>query len=223
MKASNILLVLMLSMFLTAVVASDLLLKKGFDKLDKKDQYIGYKDHSVAPFHYVQLHGKHYGITEITSGEDYEIKSNLDQKNLSWKVVNDTLKVSYDKESPQGWQFTENIFYAKPAVYIFTPKLAGLESNGIICKIKGFEDEKLNVRQRGNGILLSDNHISGLDAQFSAGATVKVNGKNRFGESKVVVKDSSTFGVDEDVFESIDLNVESGAHANLPGSLLEKL
>ena len=223
MKASNILLVIMLSMFLTAVVASDLVLKKGFDMLNRHDQYTGYKGHSVAPFRFVKLKGLHYSVTEITHGEDFEIKSTLDQKHMSWKVVNDTLIVNYNKEFPQGWQLSENKLYSRPVVYILAPKLDGLESENILCKIKGFKGEKLHVKQQGSAILLSDNQVTDLDAEFSAGAIVKVNDKNRFGDSKVVVSDSSSFQVDADVFKSLNLEIGNSAHANLPGSLLRKL
>ncbi|SKB52555.1 hypothetical protein [Dyadobacter psychrophilus] len=223
MKASNILLVIMVSMFLTAVIGSNLILKKGFDSLNRKDPYTGYKGHSVAPFRYVKLQGKHFGVSEISYGEDYEIKSILDQKNINWKVVNDTLIVSYNKEIPQGWQLSEHLLYSRPVVYILAPRLDGLESQNIICKIKGFKGEKLQVMQHGSAILLSDNQVTNLDAQFGAGAIAKLNGKNQFGESKIVVTDSSSFQVDADIFESLDLKVGNSAHANLPGSLLRKL
>ncbi|MCF0039646.1 hypothetical protein [Dyadobacter fanqingshengii] len=223
MKASNILLVIMLSMFLTAVIGSDLVLKKRFDLLDRKDPFTGYKGHSVEPFRYVKLQGQHFGFSEISYGEDYEIKSILDQKNVSWKVVNDTLIVKYDKELPQGSRFNENIFYSRPAVYILTPKLDGLESNEIICKIKGFKGDKLQVKQHGGAIMLSENQVTDLDAQFSAGTIVKLNGMNQFGKGKVVVMDSSNFQVDQDIFESLDLEVSNSARVNLPGSLLRKL
>jgi len=223
MKASNILLAVMLSMFLTAVIASDLVLKKGFDMLNRHDQYTGYKGHSVAPFRYVKLQGQHYSVTEITQGEDFEIKSIVDQKHMSWKVVNDTLIVSYKKEIPQGWQLSEDKLYSRPVVYILAPRLDGLESANILCKIKGFKGEKLHVRQHGSAILLSDNQVTDLDAQFSAGVIVKVNDKNRFENSKVVVSDNSRFDVDADIFKSLNLEVGNNAHANLPGSLLRKL
>lgn len=223
MKASNILLAVMLSMFLTAVIASDLVLKKGFDMFNRHDQYTGYKGHSVAPFRYVKLQGQHYSVTEITQGEDFEIKSIVDQKHMSWKVVNDTLIVSYKKEIPQGWQLSEDKLYSRPVVYILAPRLDGLESVKILCKIKGFKGEKLHVRQHGSAILLSDNQVTDLDAQFSAGVIVKVNDKNRFENSKVVVSDNSRFDVDADIFKSLNLEVGNNAHANLPGSLLKKL
>lgn len=223
MKASNIILVIMLSTFLTAVVGSDLMLKRTFDHFDRKNPYTGYRGHSVAPFHHVKLQGQFFSVIEIAYGTDFEIKSALNQKNMSYKVANDTLIVNFNKEIPQGWQVNENKLYSRPPLYILTPRLEGLESRNIICKVKGFKGEKLHVKQNGSAILLSDNQVNNFNAQFGAGVIVRLNDKNRFGESKVVVMDSSSFQVDADIFKSLNLEVANGAHADLPGSLLRKL
>jgi hypothetical protein len=223
MKASNILLIIMLSLFLTVVVASNIALKKEFDKIDKKDPYSGYTQHSLSPFRYVKLQGKSFGVTEITEAEDFKIRFIVDQKYLDWKVVNDTLIVNYSKDFVEGEYIPAQRVYHKPSVYIFVPKLDGLESDNITCSVKGLKSERLQVIQRGNAILLSKNQISDLNAQFSEGVVATIKDENRFGSSRVVVKDSSTFQVDADIFKSLDLEAGDGAHVSVPGSLLRKL
>ncbi|MCF2487420.1 hypothetical protein [Dyadobacter sp. CY347] len=223
MKTSNILIIIMLSLFLSAMVASNLVLKKEFDKIDRKDPYSGYTKHSLQPFHYVKLQGVGFGVTEVSQGKDFEIKFVVDRKFLDWKVINDTLTVNYKKDFPEGGQSPQQIVHTLPSVYIFVPALKGLESNTINCKIKNMKQESLTVKQIGGAMVMLENQISDLRADFVSGAIVTTYRENEFGNSKITVQDSSTFQVDSNVFKSLDLQVGDSAHVKVPGSLLKKL
>ncbi|MCF2518489.1 hypothetical protein [Dyadobacter sp. CY351] len=223
MKASNILLIIVLSLFLSAMVASNLVLKKQFDKIDRKDPYSGYLTHSLEPFHYVRLQGVGFGVTEVSQGKDFEIKFVVDQKFIDWKVVNDTLTVNYKKDFPEGGQSPQQIVHTLPSVYIFVPALKGLESNTINCKIKNMKQESLDIKQIGGAMVLLENQVNDLRADFVSGAIVTAYRENDFGKSKITVRDSSTFQVDSNIFKSLDLAVGDSAHVKMPGSLLKKL
>ena len=49
-----------------------------------------------------------------------------------------------------------------------------------------------------------------------------MKGKNQIGAATIQVRDSSTLIVDKDVFKTLQIQVDSSAHLNLPGSLLKK-
>ena len=97
MKTSNILLTCLLAVMLLFIVGSNLVLKAEFDKIDRKDAFYGYKQETVKTFKYIKIQGKQIGITQIQPGKNYEIRFNKDRKLFDWKVIGDTLEMTYKR------------------------------------------------------------------------------------------------------------------------------
>jgi len=226
MKNSNKLLIILFALSLFAVIGSGFSLKAKFEKLDKKDPYFGYEKQSVKPFKYVKMTGNFFGYTQIEPGKEFEIRM-ADFRNYSikpkinWTINGDTLNLNYEmpeKKSP----YNDKIYWGAPQVFIIAPQLSGVKSIGLTSKIKGWQDGTISIEQTGHGILFSDNHFDDLYIDLKSGGNINFESKNLLGNTKIVVKDTSSLTVDKNVFKSFHLEVDSTARISLPGSLFEK-
>jgi hypothetical protein len=221
MKTSNLLLISLLSVMLLFVVGSNLVLKAEFDKIDRKDAFYGYKQEAVKPFKYVKLQGKQIGITQIQPGNSFEIRYNTDRKLFDWKVVGDTIEMTYKRTWDEEADQHDNFNY-KPAVYIIAPELSGLNAAKATSIVKGWKNKDLVIKQQGNSIQLTDNRINNLSVILHSGAYMKIDGKNQIEHSTAQVKDSSSLTADKNIFKSFKADVDSTGHISLPGDLYGK-
>lgn len=227
MKTSNILLLALLAFLFVSMIGYDLGLKKTFDSIDRTDPYHGFSHDTLPPFKYVKLTGKQFGMVQILPGKIFEMR----QQNLSgfpyhaglvWKVANDTLIIDHSLDIERypygnGYTFGRNTY-----LYIMAPALSGVQSDGIVTSVKGWKSGEFLVRQTGEAILLTDNNFDQLSVEAHAGGFVEMKGNNQIGAATIQVRDSSTLILEKDVFKSLEVQLDSTAHLNLPGSLLKK-
>lgn len=221
MKTSNILLTCLLAVMLLFIVGSNLVLKAEFDKIDRKDAFYGYKQETVKPFNYVKLQGKQIGITQIQPGTSYEIRYNKDRALFDWKVIGDTLEMTYKRTWNEQPNQHDNLNY-KPAVYILAPQISGVTAEKTTSIIKGWKNQNMIIKQAGNVILLTDNTIHDLSASLTEGGNMKIDSNNRIENANAQVKDSSLFSTDKNIFKSFQAHVDSTGHITLPGDLYRK-
>ena len=227
MKTSNILLLALLAFVFLSMIRYDLGLKKTFDCIDRTDPYYGFSHDTLPPFKYIKLTGKQFGMVQILPGKNCEMRKQPVSgfpyhAGLEWKVVGDTLYVDHSLDIARypygdGYTFGRNTY-----LYIMAPALSGIQSDGIVTSIKGLQGGEFSVRQTGEGIRLMDNVFDQLSIEAHAGGFVEMKGKNQIGAATIQVRDSSTLIVDKDVFKTLQIQVDSSAHLNLPGSLLKK-
>ena len=230
MKTSNLLLLALLAFLFISMIGYDLGLKKNFDRIDRNDPYYGYSKNMLPPFKYIKLAGKQFGMVQVLPGKNFEMrKQALDRMwgdpGLEWKVVHDTLFIDHtlDIESYPRYPYRDgDVFGKNTYLYIMAPALSGIQSDGIVTSVKGWKGDEFLVKQTGEGIRLMDNVFDQLSIEAHAGGFVEMKGKNQIGAATIQVRDSSTLIVDKDVFKTLQIQVDSSAHLNLPGSLLKK-
>jgi hypothetical protein len=221
MKTSNILLICLLAVTLLFIVGSNLVLKAEFDKLDRKDAFYGYKQETVKTFKYVKIQGKQIGITQIQPGTNYEIRFNKDRKLFDWKVIGDTLEMTYKRTWNEQPNQHDNLKF-KPVVYILAPQISGVTTEKATSIIKGWKNQNMIIKQSGNVMLLTDNTIHDLSALLTEGGNMKIGSNNRIENAAAQVKDSSTLSTEKNIFKSFQAHVNSTGHISLPGDLYKK-
>ena len=219
MKTSNILLITLFSLTLLVLVGSNLVLKAGYDRIDKSDPLWGYRKESPKPFKYVKLQGKAFGMTEISAGKEYKITAGPDKKYYDWKVVGDTLIFNYHRDWELSAPFSEDALGMNPNFYITAPEIKTITSQNVPVRIKNWKSGDLLINMNKGALLISNSTIDNLNTNVHSGGFVKFESSNILGNVTVQVKDSSSLKVETDIFKSFKANVDSNTHINLPGSL----
>lgn len=230
MKTSNILLLALLAFVFLSMIRYDLGLKRTFDCIDRSDPYYGFSHDTLPPFKYIKLTGKQFGMVEIIPGKKFimrgrDLSGFPSNPRLEWKVAYDTLFIDHtlDIESYPRYPYRDgDVFGKNTYLYIMAPALSGIQSDGIVTSVKGWKGDEFLVKQTGEGIRLMDNVFDQLSIEAHAGGFVEMKGKNQIGAATMQVRDSSTLIVNKDVFKTLQIQVDSSAHLNLPGSLLKK-
>jgi len=227
MKTSNLLLLALFAFIFISMIGYDLGLKKNFARIDRTDPYYGYSHDTLPSFKYIKLTGKQFGMVQILPGKIFEMRSqNLSgfpyHAGLDWKVVGDTLFVDHSLDI-EGYPFGNGYTFGRNTyLYIMAPALSGVQSYGIVTSVKGWKEGTLSIRQTGEAMLLTDNALDQLSIEAHAGGYVEMKSSNQIGTAMIQMRDSSTLIVEKDVFKSFQLQMDSTAHINLPGSLLRK-
>ncbi|MCE6989909.1 GIN domain-containing protein [Dyadobacter sp. CY323] len=223
MKTSNILLITLFSLTLLVLLGSNLVLKAGYDRIDKSDPLWGYRKEPAKPFKYVKLQGKAFGLTEISPGKEYKITAGPDKKYYDWKVVGDTLVFNYHRDWELSAPFTEEALNIGPNFYITAPDIKSITSQDVPVHITNWKSGDLVIKMNKGALLVSDNVIDNLNTDVHSGGFVKFGKSNNLGNVSVQVKDSSSLKVEKDIFKSFKANVDGKAQINLPGSLYKNV
>jgi hypothetical protein len=222
MKTSNKLLIALLAITLLFGLSANSILKIEFDKINKGDQYVGYRKEPLKPFKYVTLGGKDFGYAQIEPGKNFEIRTTANPKILNWKIENDTLKLNYDKDWNDEGYGAINPFWGTPVIYVLAPELSGIESRGVICKVNGWTSKNLTINQQGQRMLITNSTIDTLSARIDLDGYLEIDKKNNIALANVNVKNNSNF-ITENVYRTFNMHADSAAHVSLPGNLLRKV
>lgn len=225
MKTSNQLLIALLALVFIAIVATSMVLKAEYDKIDKDDPYYGYSLENPPSFRAVKLTGNFQELVQLQPGDAHEIRMHKSVKDeVQWKVQGDTLVVSFNFPVRQQSDFY-NAFYSRSArVYVMLPHLSSLNARGVTAKLTGWKQDSLELSMQGSkrGVLLAESTIDQLSATAMQGGLILLEAGNRVAEAQVVVRDSSSFTAKYDVIDSLDLRADPRAQVALPGSLLRR-
>ena len=226
MKTSNRLLGVLLALTLFAILGSNLVLKAEYDQIDFKDPFYGYSRESATPFKVVRLQGGYSFLVQVQPGKDFEVRLSEREKSfVKWQVRGDTLELTFSLEDNPFYYRAADAFNHRPVAYISAPELKAVHSYGSTCKLTGWQHARWILTQQGfkSGMLLKDNLIDTLSAVVQQGGLLQVDSDNRIGKTRVQVIDSSSFVVRKDVFKEVQIQADSTASVNLPGTLFLKL
>ena len=100
MKLSSAILLVTFVLLVTAMFASNLLLKKEFDKVDKSDLYWTYGSILEQPFKHLVIHGGNitniaYEPSKKSSVRVFKMWEGFENKSVKASVRNDTLFVTF--------------------------------------------------------------------------------------------------------------------------------
>ena len=129
MKTSHILFLTTMSLFIAFTLGINWILKGEFDKIDKKDPYVGFSSHPLEPFKYVRLHGSGFGLTEIRTDKAPELKMIIEPKYLDWKVAHDTLTIYFKNDWKRNNQIIGGDFESRPSISSCTMAIYWNSSN----------------------------------------------------------------------------------------------
>lgn len=223
MKTSHILFFTTLSVFLAFTIGLNWIQKDKFEKLDKKDPYVGFSSHPLKPFKYVKLSGSGIGLTEIRMDGPPELKMVIEPKYLDWKVAADTLFVHYKIDWKRNNQIVGADYESRPSIYVFAPRLSGISSDGIRTRVTKVKTPMLDIDQGGDGMLLLDCEIPAIKARIRQSGYLRFHGSNAPLNADITVADSSSWHSDKDIFKEIKASFDSLAHLDVPGSVIKKL
>ena len=226
MKTSNQLLIALLALIFVAIVATSMVLKAEYEKIDKDDPYYGYTLENPPPFKAVKLTGHFQELVQLQPSDAYEIRMHKSVKDeVQWNVQDDTLVVSFDFPVRQQPDFYYAFYSRSARVYIMLPHLASLNTKGVTTKLTGWKQDRLALSMQGSerGLLLTESSIGQLSATATQGGLILLEAGNRVAKAQVVVQDSSAFTAKYGVIDSLDIQADPTAQVQLPGSMIRKL
>ena len=159
---------LALAVILTgALLSSNIILKKEYDKVDKSDIYWNYHKILQQPFKYMKITGgngtriafeqsQHYSVRILQEWERYhggEIKAH---------VTNDTLYINFDYVPPTPYDF----FYIKntTTVRIFSPEVLSFDGFNTNFEMYRLKQKSMNVNLTGRSKFEVESMLRSLDS-----------------------------------------------------------
>ena len=228
MKTSNKLIIALILVSLIAMLGTNLEIKAEYNKIKPDDLFYGFDITPVKSFKTVVLVGNDHGFVEIRPGKSNEVRIKKDYADrVKQTISGDTLKITY-LEKERNKNPARDLNWARwsgvhPIVYVEAQQLSSVSIKDIPCKIKGWHSDHLDLQSNGGFTLLDGNSIKNITASYQKGSGLQIDRNNILGNTAIKIKDSSWFNAQQDIFTSLDLDVDSAAHVNLPGNLLRKL
>ncbi|MPR31803.1 hypothetical protein [Salmonirosea aquatica] len=220
MQKSNKILISVVSLFTIVTLGCNVILKAQYDKIDFDDPYHGYGTEIVSPFKHVVLSGTGRGLTQILPGREFQIKTTLSERALNWKVEGDTLRVDLARNLNENNWAPNDLSKAEPVAFIIAPRVSGVYSTGVNCKVSDLKNERFTLRQEKSRVLLVNNSIQNLTAQVVLGSSLTIDQKSRIDTAAISLNDSSRLTAADDNFKRFQLQADESAHLELPMSLI---
>lgn len=167
MKISSAILIAMLVLFVTALFASNLILKKQYNQLDRSDLYWNYDKILEKPFKHLKIEGgnitqiifeqnKNYSVRVLDYWEGYKKDSTVKAY-----VLNDTLHVKflykYVNLADKYWM------QRHPVIRIAAPDLKSVEGFNTNFELDKLHQKTLNISLSGKSRLEVESNIHNFD------------------------------------------------------------
>ncbi len=167
MKFTTKALLTLAAMLVFALLSSNIILKKEYDKVDKSDIYWNYHKILQQPFKYLKITGgngtriafeqsQHYSVRILQEWERYH------GGGIKAHVTNDTLYVNFDYVPPTPYDF----FYIKgiTTVMIFSPELVSFEGFNTNFEMYKLKQKSMNVNLSGRSKFEVESMFRSLDS-----------------------------------------------------------
>lgn len=226
MKRSNKLLVALLTITFLGIVGTNMILKGEYDKIDFNDMFYGFSLDEVEPFSVVQLNGNHLGIIQIQKGENFQVRVEKEiKKHVQWQVKDDTLKLNYMPERDPHWLDKGDRFILPASVYVLAPELKAVNSTAVRSRLSGWRGIDLVLEQEGfdSGMYLDNNSIKSVSVHVKKGGMLRIGTNNEIEQMKALVDENSSLEIERDIFECVQLDIDSLARVKLPGTMYKKI
>ncbi|CAN5305187.1 hypothetical protein BH23BAC1_BH23BAC1_23940 [soil metagenome] len=226
MKKSDKLILGLFIVMVMGIFSTNMILKAEFDKINFKDIYHNYSQQSLTYFKNIRLEGSYGGLIQIQKGQETEIrilKGNVNH--FHWEIVGDTLILIYNNDwKPYNYR-TEDAFDLEPTAFIIAPELKSITAKGVNCKLTDWEEREWKLIHQGHnsGMFLSNNKIETLQADLKQGGLLSIGSKNSIKNANFQIQDTSSFVIEKDVFEVLNIRTDPKASIRIPGSLYQKL
>ncbi|HEY5392165.1 MAG TPA: hypothetical protein VIJ57_08635, partial [Hanamia sp.] len=167
MKFTSKVLLALAVILIGALLSSNIILKREYDKVDKSDIYWNYHKILQQPFKYLKITGgngtriafeqsQHYSVRILQEWERYhggEIKA---------RVANDTLYINFDFVPPTPY----DIFYLKntTTVRIFSPELLSFDGFNTNFEMYQMKQKSINVNVTGRSKFEIESMLRSMDS-----------------------------------------------------------
>jgi hypothetical protein len=167
MKFTSKVLVALAVVLIGALLSSNIILKKEYDKVDKSDIYWNYHKILQQPFKYLKITGgngtriafeqsPHYSVRILQEWERYH------GGNVKAHVMNDTLYINFDYVPPTPYDF----FYIKntTTIRIFSPELLSFDGFNTNFEMFKLKQKSMNVNLTGRSKFEVESMFRSLDS-----------------------------------------------------------
>ncbi len=166
-KLSTIILTVLLTLIIAGIFASNIILKKVYDKVDKSDVYWNYNIILSQPYKYLKIDGgnittimfeqsKKPSVRVLNYWDDYKKDSSL-----SVHVKNDTLFLKfpnkYRNEGEKEWMQSQVL------VRLFAPQLLSIDGSDTNFELQKLKQANINIRLSGNSRLEVETYLPNFD------------------------------------------------------------
>lgn len=196
MKLSKIILIFMMAFIFTSLFATNMILKKTYDQLDKSDLYWNYYTILKEPFKHIKIEGGN--ITSIV----FEPNNKCSVRVLDyWEgYIKDSTVKAYVKNDTLHFQFLykpanlgeKNALNNRPVIRIAAPELLSVEGFNTNFKMYKLQQASLKIKLFGKSSLKVESNLSKFETlNISQADTTKVTF-----EMNPAIKGSATMKAD---------------------------
>lgn len=167
MKVSSVILLVTFLVLFTALFASNLLLRKEYDKIDKSDIYWTYGSILEEPFKHLVIDGGN--ITNIafepskkSSVRVFKMWDGFENKTVKASVKNDTLYVSFprDVKDPNEKRYLS----WKTMVRVFSPELLSVNGSNTNFGMYKMKQSSIDINLSGKSKLEVESYLNTFDS-----------------------------------------------------------
>ena len=205
------------------MLGCNLILKAEYDQIDFDDPFYGYSTEALHPFKYVVLSGTGHGLTQISPGDEFQIRTTLSKQSLGWRIAGDTLWISLGMNMNENNWAPNDLVKANPVAFITAPGISGVYSSGVNCKISGLKNQGFALRQEKSRVLLSNNSIQNLTARASRRSSIEIDPGNSIDSAAIGLNDSSSLIASDGRFKFFELDADESARLEIPMTLINQI
>jgi hypothetical protein len=167
MKISSVILLVTFLLLVTAMFASNILLKKEYDKVDKSDLYWTYGKISQQPFKHLKIDGGNVSNIAFEQSANSSVRlfknwDGYDKGTVKAFVKNDTLFLTFPNtfQNQNEKQWLKNI----TPVRIFSPELLSIEGMDTNLELFKLKQKSITIHLSGKSKLEVESYLSNLDS-----------------------------------------------------------
>ena len=236
MKFTSKILVAMLVIVIAALLSSNIILKKEYDKVDKSDIYWNYKNVLQQPFKYLVIKGGNTTRIAFEQSPKYSVRilqewQRYHNGEIKTYVSNDTFYINFDFNPSAGDEtfWMQNI----TTIRVFSPELLvvnGFNTNFEMFKLK---QKSIEVNMSGKSMFEVESLIPNLDTLYisqkdSSAVVIEMSPDYKKSETFHVkyvhadVKGVSMLDLGHGQIDSLQLSIADSSGILLSGGTLRK-
>lgn len=169
MKLSSKILIMMVGAFVICLFASNVILKRRFDSVDKSDYYWNYNKISTAPFKYLKIDGGNVTNIVFQQQKNCSVRvldywGGYDKDSVKIYVSNDTLHLRFVKSASdlykKSWMETNVL------VRIAAPQLLAVDGYNTNFELEKLDQKNLSIDLRGKSRIEIESNTHNFDNLF---------------------------------------------------------
>jgi hypothetical protein len=151
MKSSNILLLVLCTIFLSGMVYTNAVLKNEYLKIDLSDDFKNYISHPMESFSILDIKGSNGYPIEINKGNTDDVKVLRSRINhFSQQLIGDTLFIEFTGSNiPIDQTYSMN---TSPGIIIEVESLSEIRTSQTYNRISNFSDQDLSITLKNSSI-----------------------------------------------------------------------